>query len=733
MDIPPVFSRAEIVQTLAVDHNVSLEAINSSNTGVSWICFVTASKMLPTRAKQRQWRLSRQSVDSDVRLEGESQFVPQRLRQNSLKHTRAHKLSSKQQVVEKTQKSQKYKWRSRRSPLIVATRHFQQQHVPQSVSESMQEHLDADLQSESQRKYIAALPSIYATLPTRYVTVPVRCETAYVASGSILTSPLPDSSSAKQERRFRNAMRARGGRVRSNEEMMRFCSHNRALVRRNFAIPSSDAELASAGACRVKQHSAGRSLSEVTNHNVFTCDPGQVLRILRADTRGLAATTPPALGNMNPYGGEGPTCHPCDHCWESAEYSIVSEGDVVFDKEYMQVQMDDVDHLDANVDVQESTIEDETSEERTVAKCGKLADDDLWHAQADAFRDWLRTNKDKPPNQRAKKGSVEKQLALWWKNQPRQVNTESRRLIYEELLHRTGRKPKLATSIPPPTRNDSTPVSRKRADAACVRSVRREMQTALAGDNVAPSVAVSASRSSTVSTQAKTKEKQESLSSKCLARTCKGTQCRRNRTRGSEFCAQHQKDATDGCLRHGRVDNELAAKSTPPARAAKQKKCVWYCRATMWTKAAYFGVNDLSELSPEQYATCLSQVHEHFRRNAAHRSGWKLETGMGPTTVDERANLLKANYNGDARVFKYYSRQVFLDQLARVNDGLALTPENATERQFMVALAETSLQMQRCHCVRASKFQVFEYRGPQCYPQLRDEARYRANEPKASR
>ena len=41
----------------------------------------------------------------------------------------------------------------------------------------------------------------------------------------------------------------------------------------------------------------------------------------------------------------------------------------------------------------------------------------------------------------------------------------------------------------------------------------------------------------------------------------------------------------------------------------------------------------------------------------------------------------------------------------------------------MKALAETSLQMQRCHCVRASKFQVFEYRGPQCLPHRDDVSR----------
>ena len=134
------------------------------------------------------------------------------------------------------------------------------------------------------------------------------------------------------------------------------------------------------------------------------------------------------------------------------------------------------------------------------------------------------------------------------------------------------------------------------------------------------------------------------------------SQCRRNPVRNSEFCAQHKKEAAAGCLRYGRIDNELIAEPKRGARpAAKAKKCVWYCRATMWTKAAYYGVNDLSELSAEQYATCLSQVHDHFLKNAAYRSSWKIEAGMGPATEEDRDDHAKADYNGSARVFKYFS------------------------------------------------------------------------------
>ena len=111
-----------------------------------------------------------------------------------------------------------------------------------------------------------------------------------------------------------------------------------------------------------------------------------------------------------------------------------------------------------------------------------------------------------------------------------------------------------------------------------------------------------------------------------------------------------------------------------------------------------------------------------MRKNPTYLTTWKLEANQGPVSCTERDSD-EACYNGSAKACKYYSRQVFLQQLARLNHGEALLPHAATERQFMEALAETSLHMQRCHCVRASKFQVYEYRGPQCLPHRDDVSR----------
>ena len=142
----------------------------------------------------------------------------------------------------------------------------------------------------------------------------------------------------------------------------------------------------------------------------------------------------------------------------------------------------------------------------------------------------------------------------------------------------------------------------------------------------------------------------------------------------------------------------------------------------MWHFAAVEGVADLSELTDEQYTHCLEKTHEYLRKNPACLSTWKLEANQGPVTHEER-NDDKARYNGDARACKYYSRQVFLQQLSRLRGGEPLQPHEATEREFMEALAATFLQMQRCHCVRAARFQVFEYRGPQCLPHRDDMTR----------
>ena len=61
-----------------------------------------------------------------------------------------------------------------------------------------------------------------------------------------------DHAAIKRERRFRNAMRARGGRVRTNEEMRGVCARMKEQERCNLAIASTDEEVNESGAWRVR-------------------------------------------------------------------------------------------------------------------------------------------------------------------------------------------------------------------------------------------------------------------------------------------------------------------------------------------------------------------------------------------------------------------------------------------------------------------------------------------------
>ena len=53
--------------------------------------------------------------------------------------------------------------------------------------------------------------------------------------------------------------------------------------------------------------------------------------------------------------------------------------------------------------------------------------------------------------------------------------------------------------------------------------------------------------------------------------------------------------------------------------------------------------------------------------------------------------------------------------------------ETVTERQCMLALQATNDALALCSQATGN---LGPYLGPQCYPQVRDDARYRANEPK---
>ena len=83
-----------------------------------------------------------------------------------------------------------------------------------------------------------------------------------------------DHAAVKSERRFRNVMRARGGRVRTNEEMRGVTSRNKALDDCNLAIASTDEEMRESGAWRVRWSKPDGST--VVLPNVFAPTPARV-------------------------------------------------------------------------------------------------------------------------------------------------------------------------------------------------------------------------------------------------------------------------------------------------------------------------------------------------------------------------------------------------------------------------------------------------------------------------
>ena len=102
---------------------------------------------------------------------------------------------------------------------------------------------------------------------------------------------------------------------------------------------------------------------------------GPVPAQLSGDNKRRAAKTAPSLGNMNAYGGEGPTG------------SIASDS-------------------------------------RPSARSrGREAQDDVWHVAAQTFETWVRANKTFP-NIDAK-GATERDHATWWKNQKQQSSSMS--------------------------------------------------------------------------------------------------------------------------------------------------------------------------------------------------------------------------------------------------------------------------------------------------------------------
>ena len=91
------------------------------------------------------------------------------------------------------------------------------------------------------------------------------------------------------------------------------------------------------------------------------------------------------------------------------------------------------------------------------------------------------------------------------------------------------------------------------------------------------------------------------------------------------------------------------------------------------------------------------------------RKLWCIEEDQGPVDVGERRSE-KAMYTGGARRFKFYSYRVFCVELQSLQRDV--TPQTASERQFMEALRLSSARLSNHLAVRNMP-ESFTYRGPQ--------------------
>ena len=269
---------------------------------------------------------------------------------------------------------------------------------------------------------------------------------------------------------------------------------------------------------------------------------------------------------------------------------------------------------------------------------------------------------------------------------------------------------------------------------------------------------------------------------RCQARTWaggRGDQCKSRFLPGKLLCGEHERHSLrrEG-LTHGFVTGEIPrgkllqflqrAQSREDAvardeegvelvkRGAKGRgRCGgkrYYARDRFWCEAAKLDtpvrrlqtgreITHLSDLTEQERKECLERVHLYFKKHRhlwlrAGCAGGFVEPGKGPS-LDAQVGDGAFEYNGSdgkcGRVFKWYRKAVFQDQLralgwtaTRLRTGKQVY-ESVTERQCMEALARTRDLLQRYPQTTSG---LEEYAGPQCYPQLAEDKRYRANDPK---
>ena len=138
----------------------------------------------------------------------------------------------------------------------------------------------------------------------------------------------------------------------------------------------------------------------------------------------------------------------------------------------------------------------------------------------------------------------------------------------------------------------------------------------------------------------------------------------------------------------------------------------WYTRDIMWHEASVFAVENLSDLSDEQYMECLRAVHDYWRKHLTQRKTRQVVRGCGPKDNTQRGTEQEAYVADNLRAFKFFDARVFQEELRGESPGA--TPSSASERIFMLALQYTNNRMMNWSACRSLPPEE-HYAGPQYY------------------
>ena len=117
----------------------------------------------------------------------------------------------------------------------------------------------------------------------------------------------------------------------------------------------------------------------------------------------------------------------------------------------------------------------------------------------------------------------------------------------------------------------------------------------------------------------------------------------------------------------------------------------WYTRDIMWREACAFQVNNLSDLTDDQYMECLQEVHKYWQQHRTQRIERQLVAGSGPQSCTDRGEASEAYIGGELAVFKFFDNRIFQEELRGIS--AVLTPSACSEKDFMLALRYTNNRM----------------------------------------